>query len=1157
MPIPFQCHQCGSQFAAPDQLAGKQARCQKCGAVVNVPAARLAASLPSDPLGALPADPFAAGARTLQPAAAPSGGNIPWVPIIVGGGMIAFVGVGFLVLVAVVRMMWPSDPPGRPQVAAIPRVRTPRQPAVNWPPKPTQPAPPVNPAPPAPTATGSASPSGKSETPAGNATTSSGTPGLPNVPAAANRPRGPQPEAPPAEPPPVSSWVAKPDPPQSPVEYKKGKIAIPLPSNAELRLPHGPSHFILGYARDFRNEIWEVIDLRSGKGIGKPLKAKLEFNHNTETFSPDGRYLAAVQHRMGEETPIAIWSFITGDIAQVLKLNSWRIAPLRFGAPHQLVTLHEVDSKLSVLTLWNLQTGQKIREVPFPASKGDERLLTDSLAVSPGGRFAAVMLGKQLGVVDLTTGEPAGAATLPVLPSSCEGAAFSPDGAELAILVSAGSGHRLFIVDFASGRIQVDHDYRGRLQHYFYDGPVLDWLPDKSGLVYEGHVLLERKTGEEVWYFPSTDGNPRRFIRDGEILVLLRNRSDKVLQTLELPDKEISKAMQAIRDGGAAVDSILPPLTTPDLFSVASQALPSGSTPWSLTPDAVGPTPRGQDRDVLIAKSGESVRRAMFAGPAVGKVVVQKEVTPPAGPGRRPQRQVVIERYDMVSGQRGDSLPVPHVYQLADVSPSGRMAVVAFAPEGNKYDRLDILGFAPKKHIAAWRPYGGEPPQQVATAGESRSRFHSLWGLPSDPRSIAWVSLLDDEHLLTLNTTGKLICWKLPECKAVYSFADFGEPMAVSAGRKYIAGGHFGEFRVFEAATGRCVGDLASPLLGSRAIRGAFRPDGKELVAVIDALTDKMLVRWDLTTGKLTQEIPLPAVSVSNFVPFFSGFNGTRLGLEYRGDQHLMIDDQFLFDLDKRALVWRYHLPLGHYAANSPDERSWYLVRKNSAVDQSLFLTSFDTPSANVLEKSANESLERQLVLYPGLSVRVMVDLSAAGMEELLPTIEKAVAQGLESRGLKVDPAAPLTFSVVAAQRSTGEEIAVYSGRSPFHSPFFRSYDQPKETVAQEEMVCRLAVSDSTGKVLWFMDRAARMRDFGSVRSDNAGQELRDEMVKRFESVLAGSGSATQSLPRYIFADLNTILAGQSQLGFRQESPPPQVELPASDKQPPGIAPGS
>src|SRR5687767_3281865 len=40
MAIPFQCQGCGGQFAAPDQLAGKKARCQRCGAVVQVPLAQ-------------------------------------------------------------------------------------------------------------------------------------------------------------------------------------------------------------------------------------------------------------------------------------------------------------------------------------------------------------------------------------------------------------------------------------------------------------------------------------------------------------------------------------------------------------------------------------------------------------------------------------------------------------------------------------------------------------------------------------------------------------------------------------------------------------------------------------------------------------------------------------------------------------------------------------------------------------------------------------------------------------------------------------------------------------------------------------------------------------------------------------------------------------
>ena len=46
-----------------------------------------------------------------------------------------------------------------------------------------------------------------------------------------------------------------------------------------------------------------------------------------------------------------------------------------------------------------------------------------------------------------------------------------------------------------------------------------------------------------------------------------------------------------------------------------------------------------------------------------------------------------------------------------------------------------------------------------------------------------------------------------------------------------------------------------------------------------------------------------------------------------------------------------------------------------------------------------------------------------------------------------------------------------------------------------------------------------------------------------------------EALPRYVFADLKTILAGESQLGFRNEAPPPKVDLTKSGPQ--GTAPSA
>src|SRR6188472_828763 len=107
MAIEFACQQCGGQFAAPEELAGKKAKCKRCGAIVTVPidlpaepdsftprpvAARPAAQSqaravhrPQPATMPLPAEvsPRLSG-YTLRPAAAPRRG-VPWLLIFVAG----------------------------------------------------------------------------------------------------------------------------------------------------------------------------------------------------------------------------------------------------------------------------------------------------------------------------------------------------------------------------------------------------------------------------------------------------------------------------------------------------------------------------------------------------------------------------------------------------------------------------------------------------------------------------------------------------------------------------------------------------------------------------------------------------------------------------------------------------------------------------------------------------------------------------------------------------------------------------------------------------------------------------------------------------------------------------------------------------------------
>ena len=681
-------------------------------------------------------------------------------------------------------------------------------------------------------------------------------------------------------------------------------------------------------------------------------------------------------------------------------------------------------------------------------------------------------------------------------------------------------------IDFNTGKILLAKQFNGGLDHFFYDGPVLDWLPDKSGWLYQGHLVLDHQTGGEAWTFPSTDGQPRKVIRPNEMMVVFQTKQGKAFQTTPIPQAEIAKVLEFLRSGGHAIDAALPTVSTTDLFSATPVTLPNGFVQWSYSPIGGGTAspPRGIDRELLIGRDNEDLQRVIFAGKSSAKVVVQKEVRPKynAGGGRHDRGQTVVERYDLVTGAKGATVEIPSFYGLVDSSPSGAFAVVGYSDSKSQADRIDVIGLNQRKHVAGFRPY----------FSEKENAEKKLFS--ANRNQVKWVGFLDDETLLTISTGGKLICWKVPECKGLYFFEDFGDPVAASPNRKFLAGVHHGEFRIFEALTGKCVGDLETPSSGVKTVRAAFRDDGRELAAIMDSGQDRILVRWNLTTGKIDQEFPIPPDAVPSHV--FS-FHGARVGIEYRGDDFLMLDDRYLIDLKKRCIVWSYQLPWGTFVNGSADHKTWYCIRKTKdSFSGPVFLTTHETPSAEALRRSTNVKLENSLILYPGKKVKLYVDLTGVGMGHMNSTAEKSIKECLIQRGFIVDPTAPLTFSVMAGQTSTGSLIGVHAGGgSRFgHSPFGREPQTTQEIIAQQALVCRLAVSDAS-EVLWSKDVTVAMRTSGNINSSNVSAELTKEMYDSFQLALENGTVGTIGVPTYLFRPLDRILGGESALVFGGE----------------------
>ena len=419
------------------------------------------------------------------------------------------------------------------------------------------------------------------------------------------------------------------------------------------------------------------------------------------------------------------------------------------------------------------------------------------------------------------------------------------------------------------------------------------------------------------------------------------------------------------------------------------------------------------------------------------------------------------------------------------------------------------MSFEPKKHVAAWRPYDGE---------NSKDAKHKAI------KEVTWGSLLTEDLVGTVNANGKFIAWKLPGCEAAYIIENFGRPVAVSPKGKYLVAAKNSKLYVFETATGACKGELESPSVNVNSIRAAFHPRGKHLAALVKGRLDRACVMWDLTTGKIERQFPVPSI-VANFhdssYRYWGGQNGA---IAWRGDQHLVTDFGYLINVESQCLVWHYIMGNRNNSLNSPDGRHWQLARKDFRGPY--LLQPIDMPSDRVKRGEAFIKLQDQLVLYPGSSVRLDVRLTVGAQKVSSSQVATAMAAKLKERGIEVSDAAPITLSVTSKQGTTGTTIEVSKSRFPsFGFNFGRRRPTPgAKTFQQQKMVCVMQLTDSSNKVVWKREATVAMRSYGSVKKESAQSDLTKEMQSSFAQMVSSGSVLDRYMSTFVFKDPEVLI---------------------------------
>ena len=883
------------------------------------------------------------------------------------------------------------------------------------------------------------------------------------------------------------------------------KVEIPLPE-AGVLFPTVPGTAVALGSNTFERNRREVWDMAAGKKIGTIRGVSIRMP--AEALSPDGRYYAAKPRGVDA---IGIVDVANEKVLGQVPVTATWFYHLGFSSPTRLVAIYDES-----VQVWDLpELAPTLAFAPQGLGTGSK------YALSPGGRYLAIgtsLSDSELRIYDLNDGTLAGERAASEF--GCDALAFSPDGSELAGVFSFGLNAELIVWDVRTGRARQQIDLRSSLSDALpgggahYDGRPLEWFPDgKRWLVY-GHVVVDRDAGGVVWVLPKDAGSgfsttPRAIIGENRVAVVMPGGKTGRLAAYALPEDQIARTVETTRAGGLGIDVHLPPLTPAD---VRSAAIVEASNRASTTPSQVqtgpGPNPPAGllPEPLTLENPGGRFAAARLAGGAQPAAVVSfsnfdafgkigpaqpARTTAPKGRGalrkgvRGEQQEApeqrptaaFLQRYDLVTGQQSGSIRIPFPSELLAVSPSGDLALMQIAGLGTRAEgkgRLDIWSFTDGGHVAAWRPY-----RELDDKGNGEETFEALF--------------VDEEHLITRNFWGKTVCWKLPECQAVW-ILESGKGLSLSPDGKVLALLDIGTIRFLEPVSGAIIGEF-SP--GNTVYALAWNRDGRRMAVVTNASGAVSLVVLDVQRGTIEQEIPIPDGGQS---------------LEWCGDQALLIDNRLYCDLEQQAILWEYELPVGVHIPGSIDNRHWYIAAYSDQ-DSRAMLNAVELPGAHLAAKLARMKPE-DTVLGPGTTVSVQVNVTG-GPANLSQEGRKSLIERLQKAGIRAADGQPVTISLTAAQSSTGKTRNYESS----------GLEKDIRKVDVNKVECRVAVSFQ-GRTLWEHTNTLTNNEIlvTGVKPENLQSYVDEQMWQR-----AAEAVKDARVPKYVFRESTPTGLGKSQ----------------------------
>ncbi len=407
------------------------------------------------------------------------------------------------------------------------------------------------------------------------------------------------------------------------------------------------------------------------------------------------------------------------------------------------------------------------------------------------------------------------------------------------------------------------------------------------------------------------------------------------------------------------------------LNEIAAATVEKLAPPQNAQADpALEPAPRAGVATLRRLEIFESVTNFLPADPASGTFLVAIAHKPPGKTG-----STQLMTYDLADGKTLGQTTLPGAYRLA----AGSAAV----------GWLATTPVDPPTQVVLWKwPRGDAAPQAtyaVSLATDAPQHYAT---------QVSLVAPAVQERMVIVTRGGQVVLWNTATRRAEKRWE--ASNAAVSPGGRYLAVHANEGIAIFDLSTSQQLGywPVGAGLVNSL----AFSPQGSQVAC---QMTDDLMV-FDLRSGKVRFAISLPQGTVS----------AREGGPLWTSENHVLLGQEYLFDLNAGFVVWRYASPPGRGAANMTSAGgSIAYLATTFGRSRATVLRCMSLPHEQVQEALASLDPTQLFGLAPGAEVALQVNLPGGDAEKVRAALEKKAT----ANGWKINPNAKASLAASVA----------------------------------------------------------------------------------------------------------------------------------------------